>query len=127
MFSLRPAQELIVFLGSPWLSDLVDIEAWGLSVHGYASHDAAVDLFQVLQLHKVAMNDLKALTQKLKSQRTSLRQANVSLKRQEAESRKLALIAARTDNAVILSDAQGRIEWVNEGFTRLTGYLLEEV
>ncbi|MEY3381720.1 MAG: hypothetical protein RL468_2318 [Pseudomonadota bacterium] len=34
--------------------------------------------------------------------------------------RKLAV--ARTHNAVILTDAEGRIEWVNEGFTRITGY-----
>jgi PAS domain S-box-containing protein len=39
----------------------------------------------------------------------------------------LALVAARTDNAVILTDPQGRIEWVNEGFSRLTGYTLAEV
>ncbi|HYI01518.1 PAS domain S-box protein [Hyalangium sp.] len=45
---------------------------------------------------------------------------------QQAQLRKLALVAARTDNAVIITDAQGRIEWVNEGFTRITGYTLEE-
>lgn len=39
----------------------------------------------------------------------------------------LALIAARTDNAVVLTGADGRVEWVNEGFTRLTGYALGEV
>ena len=50
-----------------------------------------------------------------------------ALQAQQAETRKLALIAARTDNAVILTDARGRIEWVNEGFVRLTGYALEEI
>jgi PAS domain S-box-containing protein len=53
--------------------------------------------------------------------------ANQKLRLQEAEARKLALIAARTDNAVILTDAQGFTEWVNEGFVRLTGYTLDEV
>ena len=41
--------------------------------------------------------------------------------------RKLALVASHTDNAVIITDALARIEWVNEGFTRMTGYLPEEV
>src|SRR5438105_11020573 len=40
---------------------------------------------------------------------------------------KLALVAARTDNAVIITDVQGRIEWVNEGFTRISGWTLDEV
>jgi two-component system, cell cycle sensor histidine kinase and response regulator CckA len=30
-------------------------------------------------------------------------------------------------NAVVISDRDGRIEWVNRAFTRLTGYLREEV
>lgn len=48
-------------------------------------------------------------------------------KEMEAELRKLALIAQRTSNAVVLTDARRRIEWVNESFQRLTGYALEEV
>jgi PAS domain S-box-containing protein len=49
------------------------------------------------------------------------------LREREAESRKLALVAARTDNMVIITDPQGRIEWVNEGFVRQTGFTLAEV
>jgi PAS domain S-box-containing protein len=45
----------------------------------------------------------------------------------EREHQRLAMIAQRTKNSVILTDRGGRIEWVNEGFTRLTGYTLEEV
>ena len=41
--------------------------------------------------------------------------------------RKLALVASRTDNAVIITDAEEHIEWVNDGFTRITGYTLGEV
>ncbi len=44
-----------------------------------------------------------------------------------AELDRLALVARRTSNAVVISDAQGRIEWVNEGFTRISGYTLSEV
>ena len=46
-------------------------------------------------------------------------------KTQEAE--KLALVAKYTDNAVVITDDQGRVEWVNEGFTRITGYSMDEV
>jgi PAS domain S-box-containing protein len=47
--------------------------------------------------------------------------------KQREQLRVLAMVAARTDNAVILTNPQGLIEWVNEGFTRLTGYTLPEV
>ncbi len=45
----------------------------------------------------------------------------------EHENLRLALIAQRTQNAVILTDRGGRIEWVNAGFTRITGYTLDDV
>ncbi|TVQ31477.1 MAG: PAS domain S-box protein [Phycisphaeraceae bacterium] len=55
------------------------------------------------------------------------RRIEEALLTREAEARKLALVASGTDNAVIITDAEGRIEWVNDGFTRITGYTLEEV
>ncbi|MFN3487521.1 MAG: ATP-binding protein [Emticicia sp.] len=45
----------------------------------------------------------------------------------QEELKKLAVVAEKTDNAIVISDAQGRIEWVNEGFSRISGYVLEEV
>lgn len=49
------------------------------------------------------------------------------LQRQKEEAERLALVAKYTDNAVVITDANSRIEWVNEGFTRQTGYTLNEV
>lgn len=40
--------------------------------------------------------------------------------------RTLSLVANETDNSVIICDKRGQIEYVNPGFTRLTGYTLEE-
>ena len=39
----------------------------------------------------------------------------------------LSLVANETDNSVLISDASGRIEYVNPGFTKLTGYEFKEV
>ena len=44
-----------------------------------------------------------------------------------AHQARLAFAVARTDNSVVVTDRQGRIEWVNEGFTRLTGFEPGEV
>lgn len=38
----------------------------------------------------------------------------------------LSLVANETDNSVIICDALGRIEYVNPGFTKLTGYQFSE-
>jgi len=48
-------------------------------------------------------------------------------KKSELELLKLSLIARYTSNAVVITDSDGRIEWVNEGFTRITEYTLQEV
>ncbi|MCL4830014.1 MAG: PAS domain S-box protein [Caldilinea sp.] len=47
--------------------------------------------------------------------------------RRADELRRLALVAERTTNAVVITDANRRIIWVNAGFERLTGYRFDEV
>ncbi|AVI61493.1 PAS domain S-box protein [Halomonas sp. GFAJ-1] len=39
----------------------------------------------------------------------------------------LSLVANKTNNSVIITDPEGRIEYVNQGFSRLTGWGLDEV
>ena len=45
--------------------------------------------------------------------------------RQELE--RLAEVAKRTHNAVIIADSNRHVTWVNEAFTRMSGYSLEEM
>ncbi len=47
--------------------------------------------------------------------------------RASRELRRLALVAQRTDNVVILGDAQGRATWVNAAFERVTGFRADEI
>ncbi|MBY0459442.1 MAG: PAS domain-containing protein, partial [Gemmataceae bacterium] len=42
------------------------------------------------------------------------------------DARLLGLVAARTHSAVVITNARGEIEWVNAGFTRVSGYSLAE-
>ncbi|GAB3830367.1 hypothetical protein GCM10028895_46340 [Pontibacter rugosus] len=39
---------------------------------------------------------------------------------------KLSLVASKTTNGIIITDVDGVAEWVNEGFTNLTGYTFAE-
>ncbi len=45
----------------------------------------------------------------------------------EQELQKLSLVASKTDNGVAITDADGFIEWINDSFTRITGYSTDEV
>ena len=40
---------------------------------------------------------------------------------------RLARVAQETQNVVIITDPEGKIQWVNGGFTRITGYRSDEV
>lgn len=52
---------------------------------------------------------------------------DVTFQRQaQDELTKLSLVASSTDNMVIITDAGGRIEWVNRSFAERTGYSLAE-
>jgi PAS domain S-box-containing protein len=55
------------------------------------------------------------------------RQMTENLRAAEAEASRLAMVAKHTSNAVIITDTGEHIDWVNEGFTRITGYTLDEV
>lgn len=46
--------------------------------------------------------------------------------KQRAVNATLSLVADGTDNSVVICDAQGRIEYVNPGFTKLTGFSAAE-
>ncbi len=68
-----------------------------------------------------------------------LREKNVAINKQKEEIfnqnqqtellnkelEKLSIVAAQTDNAVTIMDAEGNFEWVNVGYTRMYGYTLQ--
>jgi two-component system NtrC family sensor kinase len=49
------------------------------------------------------------------------------LRRITDQAQLLALVAQHTDNAVVISDADGQIEWANEAFCRMSGYTSQEL
>jgi PAS domain S-box-containing protein len=71
--------------------------------------------------------ELAQQVQTLTQLKEALQKANETLKAQSEQLRLLAAVAAHTDNTVIITDAEGKIIWVNRGFEKLTGYTLEEV
>ena len=58
---------------------------------------------------------------------TERKSIELALRNSEAAAKRLALVASRTHNAVVITDAHGHVEWVNEAFSRLTGYTPSEI
>jgi PAS domain S-box-containing protein len=54
-------------------------------------------------------------------------QSRNELREKNKELRKLSIVASKADNAIGIIDSKGKLEWVNDGFVRLTGYSTEEV
>ena len=72
-----------------------------------------------LSLSKVKLNDRTLYTAFIKDVTEEVEQRELQ--------RMLSLVANETDNAVIISNAEGLIEYVNTGFEKLTGWKLDEV
>ncbi|MBO9477734.1 response regulator [Shimia sp. R11_0] len=49
-----------------------------------------------------------------------------ALRSREEELERLSLVAKHASDSIVLSDPNGEIIWANDGFTRMTGYTLEE-
>ena len=63
----------------------------------------------------------------VEQQKEELLQQATQMELTNQELDKLSLVARQTDNAVVIMDAKGNYEWINEGFTRMYGYVFEEL
>lgn len=57
---------------------------------------------------------------------TARKQAQEALRRATKDASPLALVARHMDDAVVVYDADGVIEWVNDAFVRMTGYPMDD-
>jgi PAS domain S-box-containing protein len=81
--------------------------------------DHAEELQQINVLLEEKQEEIQQQAEELSAQADNLRMAN-----QELE--KLSVAVSETDNVVIILDAEGNFEWVNNSFTRVYGYTLEQ-
>jgi PAS domain S-box-containing protein len=62
----------------------------------------------------------------LRQQITGRGRAEALARAMTVDLQRLAVVARRTSNAVVITDVQRRITWVNEGFERISGYSADE-
>lgn len=56
-----------------------------------------------------------------------LKETELRLNSAQKEIERLLWVVSKTDNSMVIASADGSIEWVNEGFEKLTGFSSEEV
>ncbi len=94
----------------------------------YESNQNLLAAYEDLEARVAARTEeLSQTNAKLQEEIAERLRVEKSLRESEAQARTLALVASRTVNAVVITSSEGRIEWVNAGFERITGYRFEEV
>ena len=77
------------------------------------------------------VSNLRSFGHKMERQVTErtkeLTLANLALRAEQAETRRLSIIATEATNPIILTDGQLGVVWVNPSFTRFYGYTLEDI
>lgn len=81
--------------------------------------DHSEQLQQINVLLEEKQEEIQQQSEELAAQADHLRHAN-----QELE--KLSVAVSETDNVVIILDAEGNFEWVNNSFTRVYGYTMDQ-
>jgi len=82
-------------------------------------------IYMILTFAKAGMEN-HSVNGALFRSREDLKQAYEHMARQQAEMRRLSQVALKANDTVIITDPQRRIVWVNEAFTRHSGYTPEE-
>jgi len=76
-------RDVMLFLCSPWVTDLATLSSLGISLSDFAIHEPIADFLCLLHAQNTAVSDLKELTGKLTSQRAELRLANEALEKEQ--------------------------------------------
>ncbi len=73
-------EELILFLGSPWITDTNLMSNFKLKVSDFALHDPVADFLFLLQAQTTSLKDAKRLADKLAKQKIEIRKALIQEK-----------------------------------------------
>lgn len=98
----------------------------GLIVSGFFIIIVVILLALVNQKRK-AFNYLTDTNKKIAQQKEEIESQRQHLIEANKELDKLSIVARETDNGIKIMDAVGKVTWVNEGYTKLHGYRLEDL
>ncbi len=105
-------EKRIMFIGSPWITDVDRLTEIGLTLRDFAIHDPITELLQVIKTQEIVNNDIKEMAENLKAQKKKLEQQDFALNRS-------ALVS--------ITDKDGVIKEVNKKFEELSQFSKEEL
>lgn len=91
-----------------------------LYVFEYIREKTYLSLVESNEKKTYYLNQVIQQKEEIEAQSDLIEEANKELE-------KLSIVARETINSIIVFDAKGKPEWVNEGYTRLLGYTLDEL
>ncbi len=103
---------------------------YSFCILGLISIEKAPIYDQLQSKHETIFSILSHQVQSLFANREKndkIKEQIIKISESEVELKKLSLIATKTKNGVIITDNKGRIEWVNDAFSAISGYALDEV
>ncbi|MDX2484696.1 MAG: ATP-binding protein [Pseudodonghicola sp.] len=83
-------------------------------------------VFSFIDYVVVGFHRHRAVTRDVIEKSAELEQVNRALATRQKEAHRLSLVARNAHDSVLLLDRAGRITWVNDAFTRITGYAPQE-
>lgn len=101
--------DVLLFLGSPWVTTAEELRELGLGLNDFALHDPVGDLLMVIQSQTAALADLRKMSSKLTAQRAALR---------ESEQR-LQAVLDHSPAIIFIKDAEGRYALINRRYEEL--------
>jgi PAS domain S-box-containing protein len=108
----------LLFVGSPWLGSMEQVQRLGLTVHDFANTDPLIDLLHVLKNQEITTDELKQLLLTVNQQKNDLKKAN-------KEIQDIALFPMNNPDPLIRIDLEGNILRMNPSAELLTAFEFE--
>jgi PAS domain S-box-containing protein len=93
----------LIFIGSPWVTKVNDLEKYGLLITDFALNDTTPDLLHVFQSQEIAIKEIKQLVKNLDKQKQKLNQSRTLYKQ----------LVEDAGDIIFRADSAGLINYMN--------------
>ena len=107
-FHYLPEKESLLFVGSPLFASMAEVDSHRLDTSDFAIQHPVVDLLQQLSEQKKVNEKIAGLYDIVNKQKDELTRTS--------------LVASANNDGVLFTGESAQIVWINEGFTKLTGF-----
>jgi two-component system, sensor histidine kinase len=111
-FHYLPEKDSLLFIGSPLFASMAEVNSHKLDTKDFAIQHPVIDLLQQLSEQKKVNEKIAGLYDIVKKQKDELTRTS--------------LVASANNDGVLFTGESAQIVWINEGFTRLTGFNAED-